>query len=317
MSLENLLKARNPKKSGVLVPLINEHLLLEAKKPSGRRTGVFHPSEISGFFCPRQWVIKERHRAELAPEEILPGSMRTFEIGHRLHDMMQAYLSDMGLMFGHHKCKGCHTEHYGFKPEVCGARLPNNLDCNSKKFKYNEVVIDDPEYHIGGHTDGVIVIGDMNALIKKPKKYIFEFKTINPRGYENLRKEIDDHREQASIYMVTLDKQRQRNMETLRAQGLEDSDQYRVEELPFEGVILLYMNKGMQPADGTQDLKEYFVPFEEGHQVVEAKYPILDETWAHFEAGTYPNRVCKGKTEGHKCRCPKAVIGYCFDTLKD
>src|SRR4051794_34657933 len=82
LSLEDLFKART-KSQGILVPLLNEYLLLEGKKPSGRKTGVFHPSEISGFFCPRQWVIKERHRDELQKEDILPGLMRVFEIGHR------------------------------------------------------------------------------------------------------------------------------------------------------------------------------------------------------------------------------------------
>lgn len=311
MSLENLLKARNPKKSGILVPLLNEYLLLEGKKPSDRRTGVFHPSEISGFFCGRQWVIKERHRSELAKDDTLPGSMRVFEIGHRLHDMMQAFFSNMGLLYGRHQCKGCRVEYLGFKPESCSTE-----GCLSKKFKYEEVIIDDPENHVGGHTDGIVVTGKFGSF-RPPKKYVFEFKTINPRGYENLRKEIDDHREQACIYLHTLDKNREKTLKMLEEQGLQDTDQYRVEALPFEGVIILYMNKGIQPADGEQDLKEYFIPFDEVQGVIDAKYPLLANAWEHFVNGTYPDRVCKSRTEGHKCKCPKSVIDYCFATLKD
>src|SRR5690606_26641474 len=96
-----------------------------------------------------------------------------------------------------------------------------------------------------------------------------------------------------------------------------DSDVFKVESLPFEGVILLYINKGEQPADGLSDLKEYLVTQDEAHGLVNAKYPLLDEAWAHFKGGTYPVRICQSRTEAHAKRCPKAIIDYCFATLQD
>jgi hypothetical protein len=306
LSLKELFKTRQ--QNGILIPRLNEFLLLEGKKPSDRKTGVFHPSEISGFFCPRQWVIKERHRGEIPVEGTQPGSMRTFEVGHRLHDMMQDYFSQMGLLYGKFECRKCEETYLGFKPTSC--------QCGKSDFKYREVRIKDDEYHIYGHTDGIVLI-DFNSL-KKPKKYIFEFKTINPMGYGNLRKEIDDHREQASIYMWTLEKFRQKRLLELEKSGVpKDSDVYKVESIPFDGVIILYMNKGQQPADGLQDLKEYLIPFSEAEKVIEAKYPLLEETWKHYVGGTYPERICGSRTEGHKCKCPKALIDYCFGTLQD
>lgn len=310
MSLENLFKARTQSK-GILVPLLNEYLLLEGKKPSGRTTGVFHPSEISGFFCPRQWVIKERHRAELPADDILPGLMRVFEIGHRLHDMMQDFIGSMGLMYGTYTCVKCDTDHLGFRPESC-------TKCGAKRFDYGEVSVDDDDFHIDGHTDGIVVIGDIHSPFRKPKKYIFEFKTINSMGFKALRKPLEAHREQGSIYLVTLEKARKARLAELEAAGVDRaSDVYLVESLPFDGVILLYINKGEQPADGLHDLKEYLVTQDEAQELMKAKYPLLEDAWHHYENGTYPHRVCQSRTEAHQRRCPKAIIDLCFGTLHD
>jgi len=307
MSLENLLKARNPKRKGILVPRLNEFLLLEGKKPSGRKTGVFHPSEISGFFCPRQWVIQERHREELKKDDTLPGSMRTFEIGHRLHEMMQDFLAQMGLLYGKYKCVKCEEVYLGFKPENCSK-------CGKSRFDYQEVEIEDEEYHINGHTDGIVVIGNLTL---NPKKYIFEFKTINSNGFRLLRAPLEQHKEQACIYMYVLNKTRKKTLRLMEEMGLQGTDQYKIESLPFEGAIIMYIDKGQQPADGEQDLKEYFVPFSEMESVIEPKIPLLEEAWEHYEKGTYPPRICDSRTTGHRCKCPKDILDYCFGSLKD
>jgi hypothetical protein len=311
MSLEDLFKTRQS--DGILVPLLNEHLLLEGQKPSGRSTGVFHPSEVSGFFCPRQWVIIERHRGEFVKEGTPPGLMRTFSIGHKLHEMMQEFISQMGLMYGNYKCKGCKNIYLGFKPDKCG--------CGSKKFTYEEVKVQDEEKHVDGHTDGLVVIGNFDNIFgKMPKKYIFEFKTINSVGFKNLRKPIEAHREQGGLYLTVLERNRKKRLQELEESGIDkESDVWKVESLPFEGVLIIYMDKGQQAADGLSDLKEYFLEAKEAKKLIEAKFPLMDEAWAHFtsEEKTYPARICQSRTEGHKCKCPKQVIDYCFATLKD
>ena len=210
MSLEGLFKAK--RQQGILVPLLNEYLILKGKEPDGRATEVFHPSEISGFFCPRQWVIKERHRKELPSEEVYQGSERTFEIGHRLHSMMQDWFSGMKVLFGGHKCKGCHEVYYGFQPDRC--------ECGSRKFKYQEVRINYPKYHIGGHTDGIAVKNFDPDKMYLAEKFVFEYKTMNPEQFALLRKPLDAHVEQACIYMYVLDRQREERLEELRKYGV-------------------------------------------------------------------------------------------------
>lgn len=311
MSLEGLFKARQA--NGLLVPLLNEHLVMEGKKPSGRSTGVFHPSEVSGFFCPRQWVIQERYRSELPIREIGPGLMRTFAIGHKLHDMMQDFLSKMGILYGNFQCKRCEEVYLGLKPEEC-------LSCGKTSFRYLEVKVQDTHLHIDGHTDGVVILGDLDSPFRHPKKYIFEFKTINSTGFQNLRKPIDAHREQGSIYLTVLDTHRKNRLKELEESGVgTDTDVWKVESLPFEGVIIVYLNKGQQDAEGVRDLKEFLLTAEEAEALMEPKYPLLEEAWHHFtsEEQTLPDRVCDNRTAGHKCRCPKPIIDRCFGINKD
>jgi len=304
MSLEGLFKARRQK--GIIVPLLNAYLILKAQEPNNRETGVFHPSEISGFFCPRQWVIKERYRDSIIEEVDPPGLTRTYDIGSTLHELMQKYLAGMGILFGQHICKKCYTVYYGFKPtEKCS--------CGCNKFKYEEVKITDTAHHIGGHTDGIVVVDFNPDKMFLSHKYVFEFKSINPESYSNLRKPLSNHEDQACTYLYALEKEKSNRIKLLTDSGVKETDPvYLVESMPFEGVIIMYQNKGRQPADGMGDLKEYLVPAKGAREVVEKKIPLLDEAWKHFLGETLPKATCTCRTDGHKNGCPKSIMDYCF-----
>jgi len=86
--------------------------------------------------------------------------LRIFDNGHAVHDRVQGYLSDIGILI------------------------------------QTEVPVENKEYEIKGHTDGII---EMNGI-----KGILEIKSMNTRQYYSSHEPKPEHLIQVNVYMFCI-----------------------------------------------------------------------------------------------------------------
>lgn len=142
---------------------IERHLLTRPRDTS-RRTDVIHPSAlIKHDFCVRAsyftltgQAIKEEDRPGLRLQSI-------FDEGHSIHAKWQAWLREMGVLYGAWECRVC--DHYWWAQSP-----PNCPSCESALVNYREVPVFDESLMIAGHSDGWVKgIGD---------DYMIEIKSV-------------------------------------------------------------------------------------------------------------------------------------------
>lgn len=317
--LAELLKTRQ--KPGYIIPIYEGQALKDGQKDSlHRRRDVFHPSEISGDFCPRSWLLHYRDVGLYAKRKITPQNQAWFDVGTALHSMVQERLGNAGVLWGNWICnRWCLDErctHVGFKPDD---RVCPKIDTRKPQWEYCELPVVDEELNIGGSTDGVCVL--------PIGKYVFEFKTANTNTYDTLVEPLEIHKEQSMWYLDILsrkDRELEKMFMLLQADGIDTAENLSVVRMPFRGVIILYMNKN------DQSLREFIVDYhtkvhlpakvriedEEDltvKEVIEEKKILLKETLVHMEKGTLPPKldVCISKSCARARRCNASNV--CFE----
>ena len=147
--------------------------------------GYFHPSGLSD--CARKEVYEKLGFKRGSPS---PKLVRVFNNGTYVHNRIQTYLGDMGILKGNWQCPECTERWWGFKYVNSGCK------CSSKdkpEPRYLEVPIEDEVLKMRGHGDGIIVLNGQD--------YLLEIKSINENGFKNLTGPMDKHRVQANLYM--------------------------------------------------------------------------------------------------------------------
>ena len=211
----------------------------------GRYSSTVHDDRAPGLHASGLGKLCGRRRflAAIFGENHIPhtaGNYFTFDVGHSLHWWWQErYLGPKQELWGDWVCMGCPCPGCGravsqpgvtreLRREVtqrCGAcrgtggkvtRGLMPLDCECGKpwqvaVHYLELPVVNKELSYVGHADGI--------LNHKPKRRLFEFKTISPSEYDKLKGPQAEHIIQMHAYMQPL--------------GLEEA-------------IIVYENKGSQ-----------------------------------------------------------------------
>lgn len=308
--LKDLLKSQE--KKGYVIPLLEESALLNGKLDSyKRKRDCFHPSEISGDFCPRAWLLGQRDKTLYLQNQVGAQTQWIFDVGTAIHELVQRRLGSTGKLFGLWECRRWCLEdrcmHYGFKPEK---KCPMNTD-HKVKWEYKEVAVIDEELEIHGNTDGIVVL--------KEGKYIFEFKTTNNRTFSTLAEPLDTHKEQAEWYMDVLSRNSHKIeaiLENMQRQGIDVDEVLRVQRQPFRGTIIVYMNKDTQafrefvinktgPIVMPDKIKIRGIDFDEDEGIIEEKKKLLRQTLQWRDEGYLPERldVCTIKSCARARRC--------------
>ena len=276
-----------------------------------RRRDCFHPSEISGDFCPRAWILKQRDKTLYYEDQVDAQTQWIFDVGTEVHELVQRRLGSTGKLFGLWECKRwCLEErcvHYGFKPEK---KCPLNTD-HKVKWEYKEVPVIDEELEIYGETDGIVVL--------KEGKYIFEFKTANSRTFSTLAEPLDVHKEQAEWYVDVLSRNSHKMeaiLEDMQRQGIDVDEALRVQRQPFRGTVIVYMNKDTQafrefvinktgPIVLPDKIKIRGIDFDADGGIIEEKKKLLRQTLQWRDEGYLPERldVCTIKSCARARRC--------------
>jgi len=120
-------------------------------------------------FCPRKYTM-ERLGLVMPSDFVVESNFYT-EIGKAVHYVAQNALAQTGRLWGFWLCARPTCEHRiqrqfysttpGFFPK--GKRCPN---CKSKRFEYEELVVQDPKIGLRGHVDGIIVYKGFSSVLE-------------------------------------------------------------------------------------------------------------------------------------------------------
>lgn len=298
------------KKTQLLTPRINEYLLgvrnseenrgldqwtRNMRTKPDRKDHRFHPSSIDQDFCGRAWVIEQYGIAE--PEEgraIDSSTMRIFELGNAVHDMLQSWFAGMGILYGRWVCPRKPEAHsfWGTSLKVCPL-------CKSKQYLiYAEVPVDHARLNYLGHCDGEVLLADIGRVQ-------IELKSSNSRIFDTLALDpMEKHRHQAVQYMYV------RN----QADGWMTHLGETPLTAPYDKIVatcILYYEK-----DGSR-LREHIIWASDAvyDDVMTPKLEAFEEI-KHFNPKllkTLPVRVCANHGDGEMRKCP--FVTACFGTL--
>jgi len=304
MSLKELLCLRklHSSEEGTLRVRFFKYLESLNKKPRTRSINELHPSEIAKGFCPREWCILQSH-IDLYNFHVPPKTRIAFDVGSALHEMMQNYLADMGVLIGYYRCKECRhvTQSIGKKPGVCSK-------CDCHVFEYKEITIVNKLWNIFGHCDGLV---EMDG-----KLYLFEFKTSRSDVLRGMVKPLDWHVNQARIYMWSYNIMRQEQRE-LYEQNTSDitEETYYFYRRPIEGMIIWYLDKNYSDI---VDFNGSIIRFDmEAETYIESLKVQILKCLDFIKTGVLPEPCCSKRnlaeglafmgSSGSKCR----VSDYC------
>jgi len=135
----------------MLIKAIDEYL--QAKPKDERAIRCFHPSSLHKSGKELYWHYLEGDNNQQFDSRVL----RIFDNGHYVHDRLQAYLSDIGILI------------------------------------QTEVPVENEEYEITGHTDGIIEINGVKGVL--------EIKSMNANQFYSLYEPKLEHLIQVNVYM--------------------------------------------------------------------------------------------------------------------
>lgn len=153
---------------------LNYYLLSIANDPDENRAiDVNAPSQIGKCMRARYYA---RTGVSADPNCIDARTQRIFDNGTGVHERLQGYLMDMGKLL-----------------------MP-------------ELPVRDDEFNIQGHTDGMIGLepydGDPNEMRYADVAAVLEIKSINDRGFTELKDAKEEHKKQGLIYVSCLETRR-------------------------------------------------------------------------------------------------------------
>lgn len=135
-----------------------------AKDKYVRPQGVsFRPSGITFGYCRRLKVAQLAGLVQIHDKKATPKQQFVFDMGHAIHDILQGYFWDLGILKGSFKCTKCDKVFHGLtSPTQC----PSGIQSHTRKFlQYREVIMRDEVHLINGRCDGILVIDDEEHLM--------------------------------------------------------------------------------------------------------------------------------------------------------
>ena len=277
-----------------LIKQIDQYLL--TRHTDGDRANVTN-SPSSALGC----VRANYYQRSNTPREPVDGRVqRIFDNGHGMHERIQGYLRDMGVLL------------------------------------MDEVPLMNEDYEIQGHTDGILAVVKKRLDWVR----VLELKSINGRGFQALREPLEKHKAQAQVYLFCAEEQRlylqkkyptllefkrsalaRRKMYRKKYLHLEDGEKwtrgqkinFKVNQHMMMDEILYHVKKPIEEAvvlyecKDTQNMKEYVIKMDEVlMDEVLYKFEQSNEAW---DKKKLPPRECKNKSEGRFCN----FVNTCFE----
>lgn len=265
---------------GRVMPQIEQHLLRSHLADKGTRdTKFLHPSEIcKKDWCPRSswYTIKDGKRPE---DPVKFQRMNVFAEGTAIHDKWQAWLAATGILEGRWECAVCNASWWEVSKNVSTCYV-----CNNSIIRYKEVPVENSEYHILGHADGII--SDSKG------KAVLEIKSV---GVGTLRYESYDLFSKYSKGELSLDKV-WRNIRSPFVSHLRQVNLYMYALGIHDGVVIYEWKP-------SQEVKEFQIRFQE--EMVADILAGCSTVKASLDSDTVPMRPMTASLDAQMCKsCP-------------
>jgi hypothetical protein len=169
----------------------------------------WHPSQLESM-CPRYEVLRQ-----LVPEELDMGivvpDMRTqliFDVGTAIHEWIQnQYLGPMGKLKGTWVCTQTgHTVEDSVMPSTPYKGKRKIAIGNNHFWRYGELSLENKDWGIVGHTDGIYILGQGT---KDEEEVVLEIKTAGPYFWNaGAKAPLQSNLFQINLYMWLLGKKK-------------------------------------------------------------------------------------------------------------
>ena len=168
----------------------------------------FHPSEWNDCHRKLAYLYYEYKGHISVSQDVIkidPCLQRIFDNGHFMHDRWRSYVEKTGMLRGKWMCQNV-FEHktpkiYG-SDDKWGVFCPEQCECGSKKFIYEEVGFYDEDTMWGGHVDAIIDTKGIANTDPSPEDLIVvDFKSIHPMSFTKLSAPLEKHMTQMQIYL--------------------------------------------------------------------------------------------------------------------
>lgn len=159
----------------------------------------FSPSMLTYNYCRRLKIGLLAGVIEPVSETVRPSEQIVLDMGSALHEVVQGYFWEIGLLKGTYKCLQCDKLYHDLI-------APNTCPQGHKKrsLRYKEIILRNEAYKISGRSDGIIVIDS--------EEHIMDIKTIQNRLITSQARQIcfedldklgpkSDHITQLMFYM--------------------------------------------------------------------------------------------------------------------
>jgi CRISPR/Cas system-associated exonuclease Cas4 (RecB family) len=246
---------------------VQHHAVKRAQEDNSRRQDIIHPSEMAKEnWCPRQTTFRIRGVEPSDSGEVHGYHMLTiFQEGHDVHTKWQAWLGEMGRLWGRWQCRVCDRGWWGISGELLEEHHGHRA-----VWDYKEVPLDAEEaWLIAGHADGAVpdvegfievkTIGLGTLRMEEPElvrrhtveatdgKKVVDYDSL----WKAIKRPLKSHRKQATVYLAI-------------AKHL---------GWPYSRMVFIYENKA------NQQVKEFVVPFDQdtANELIDT---ALDVKWA-------------------------------------
>lgn len=168
-----------------------------------RRQGItFSPSTITRNYCRRAKIGQMAGQLELFYEKARPSEQITFDVGNMIHDLVQGYFWDIGILKGSFKCLKCDKIYDNeISPQMCPSGIKSH---KRSSLKYYEIQMEDKVLPIRGRCDGIVII--------EGEEHLMDIKSIQNKTLKSSDRQFcfedldqfgpkEDHVIQLNLYM--------------------------------------------------------------------------------------------------------------------
>lgn len=158
--------------------LQRQRVRLNRSKVARPASTSFAPSGITYGLCHRSKVAQLAGLITLTYDIPTPKLQFKFDLGHAIHDIIQRYYWECGMLEGEFACIKCDKTFYARSPDACPFRKSHRRS----HLKFKEVVLKNEEHRISGRCDGYVWV----EIAKKgddvtEEKHLQDIKSISNR----------------------------------------------------------------------------------------------------------------------------------------
>lgn len=185
MSLSFLLKSfseedpkpivkKEPERVSLAGALQRERLKQKKAKNKRPASNYFNPSLVTYGYCRRSKVGQLLGLHQPLVDLPTPKEQLMFDMGHKIHDIIQGYFWDVGMLEGEFRCRQCKETWYAVSPEAC----PKRPVTHGRKFMdFREISLKNDEFQMRGRADGIVLL----EVEKEIERHLMDIKSIANR----------------------------------------------------------------------------------------------------------------------------------------